>query len=145
MARYSFDVIGEHNGVPLIYTNVSRISADIDMTGFRACFTPYTARPWIWVVGCAGMTAAHVSFVRAIYDMIETEHATSLQHVWLLNINPIVRAVLQMFPAKRLSVLPRERLDIFIALQRAGYSHANVDLFLAIAGAHQLTPSRSLP
>jgi len=150
MVRYSFDIIGEHNGATLIYTNPSRadiLRSDTDIAGFRSCFAPYQSRPWIWVVDCAGMTAAHVAnqrFMRAIYTMIETEHATSLQHVWLLNMNMIMRAVLQMFPAKRLTVLPRERLEIFVSLQRAGYSHAVVDLFLTIAGALPPTPSRSL-
>jgi hypothetical protein len=148
MGRYSFDVIGEHNGAVLIYTCPSRVdipNSDTDIAGFRACFAPYMARPWIWIVDCAGMTAVHVAnqrFVRAIYNMIETEHATSLQHVWLLNMNSIMRAVLHMFPAKRLTVLPRDRLEIFVALQRAGYSHATVDLFLAIAGISPPTPSQ---
>jgi len=140
MAR---DVVGEHNGATIIYTNPTR-SMDMDIASFRTCFEPYRNRPWIWIVDCAGLTAAHVGnlkLVRAIVQLIDVEHAASLQHVWLVNMNTFVRPLLQMFPQRRTTVLPRDRLEIFVLLQRAGYSHKNVDLFLTIAATPSQTPA----
>lgn len=124
----SVNIVGEHNGATLIYSSPSKTTD----TEFRASLVPYKARPWIWIVDCTRANVSNITLIQSLHRIIEVEHAASLQHVWLVNMNALVRPLLQMFPTQRVSVLPRDRLEIFVLLQRAGFSHTNVDLFLAI-------------
>jgi hypothetical protein len=124
----SVKVVGEHNGATLIYSIPTKISE----TEFCTSLAPYKGRPWIWIINCKGANVSNLSLIQSLYRIIEVEHAASLQHVWLVNMNVLVRPLLQMLPTQRVSVLPHDRLEIFVLLQRAGFSHVNVDLFLAI-------------
>jgi hypothetical protein len=138
---YSFDVIGEHQGSTLIYTNPARadpIRGDAAFVGFKSLLDPYRNRPWIWVFDCRGMSVAHalnLDFVRRLSRTLDSEHAASLQHVWILNMNSWLRGILQLFPSQKVRSLPSDRLETLVTLQNEHYSHALIDTFLTILHA----------
>jgi hypothetical protein len=122
----------------VIYTNPARadpIRGDAAFAGFKSLLDPYRSRPWIWVFDCRGMTATHalnIDFVRRLSRTLDSEHATSLQRVWILNINTWIRGILQLFPTQKVRSLPSDRLETLVTLQQERYSHTLIDVLLAI-------------
>ena len=155
MVRYSFDVIGEHKGGTVVYTNPARadpIRGEAGFAGFKSLLDPYRSRPWVWVFDCRGMTAAHalnLDFVRRLSRVLDSEHAGSLQRVWILNMNSWIRGILQLFPTHKVRTLGSDRLEALVTLQQEGYSHAVIDTVIAIlhagtSGAQTMSPSASI-
>jgi hypothetical protein len=139
MVLYSFDPLGSTNkGAVVMYTNPARadpVRGESGFAGFKSLLDPYRVRPWVWVFDCRGMTAAHalnIDFVRRLSRVLESEHADSLQRVWILNMNSWIRGILQMFPTKKVRSLPNDRLEVLVTLQQEGYSHASIDHILSI-------------
>jgi hypothetical protein len=147
---YSFDVIGEHQGATVIYTNPARadpIRGDAAFAGFKSLLDPYRSRPWIWVFDCRGMTAAHalnLDFVRRLSRALDSEHAASLQRVWILNINTWIRGILQVFPTQKVRSLSSDRLETLVTLQQERYSHTMIDALLAILHAGSTAPQTQI-
>lgn len=142
--RYSFEHIGVHGDgrTAVLYTspaNADPITTDADIAGFKSLLDSYRDQPWIWVFDCRGMTLAHYTnmrFCRALHHILTTEHSSSLQAVWILNINTWLRGVLGFFPMNKAVVLPAERLELFVEMQRVGTPSALVDRLLQ-AVAHK--------
>lgn len=149
--KYSFDVIGEHQGATVIYTNPARadpIRGDAAFAGFKSLLDPYRSRPWIWVFDCRGMTASHalnLDFVKRLSRTLESEHATSLQRVWILNMNTWIRGILQLFPTQKVRSLSSERLETLVTLQQERYSHSMIDTLLSILHAGSIAPQTHSP
>lgn len=123
--------IGDHQGVPILYGSIAGTDGRLDLSSVRG-------RPWIWVLDCHGMTARQcldVSAIRAIGTQIEREHAATLRGVWILNPNSWIRAAVGLFGSAKVTMLPSDRLELFVHLQRAGITHATVDRFLAAVRA----------
>lgn len=75
---------------------------------------------------------ANMAFCKQMYKILDTEHKQSLQSVWILNLNAWLRGVIQMFPAsKPVLCLPKDRLEIFVTMQRRGVSPAVTDMLIA--------------
>jgi hypothetical protein len=133
---YSFDIIGDHHGAAVIYTNPARadpIRGDAAFAGFKSLLDRYRTRPWVWVFDCRGMTAAHalnLDFVRRLSRTLDSEHGTSLQRVWILNMNAWLRGILQLFPTKKVQSLGSDRLEAFVILQKEGYPHSVIDTII---------------
>ena len=134
--RYCFRSIGQHEAADIMYTAPAQadlITADEHFAGFKARMDPYRTRKWIWILDCRGMTSAHfmtLHLCRTLYKVLTTEHVESLQAVWVLNINPWVRAMLSLFHLTKVSVLPTERLELFVTMQRIGLAHDMIDRLL---------------
>lgn len=128
--------MGQHKGADVIYTAPAQadlITTDEHFAEFKTHMDPYQQRPWIWIFDCRGMTSAHytnIRFCRALYKVLTTEHKESLQAVWILNINTWMRAVLSLFHLTKVSVLPAERLELFVTMQRAGLADGLIDELL---------------
>lgn len=123
----------------MMYTAPARgdsIRTDAEFAGFRMLLEPFRARPWIWVFDCRGMTAKHfmnTAFIKRMGSLLESDHAASLRAVWILNPNTWIRAALSLFGSgDKAQLLPTERLELFVRLQKVGCSHALVDRFLAV-------------
>lgn len=144
--RYSFDVIGEHQGATVIYTNPARadpIRGDAGFAGFKALLDPYRTRPWIWLFDCRGMTATHalnMDFVKRLSRTLDSEHAGSLQRVWILNMNSWLRGILTLFPSQKVRTLTSDRLETLVTLQQEQYSHRVIDAVLSILHAGSSAP-----
>lgn len=151
MGRYSFDVIGEHQGAAILYTNPARadpIRGDAGFAGFKALLEPYRTRPWIWLFDCRGMTAAHalnVEFVKRLSRTLDSEHAGSLQRVWILNMNSWLRGILALFSSQKVRALTTDRLETLVTLQKEQYSHRTIDVFLSILHAESSAVQTSNP
>jgi hypothetical protein len=132
-AQYSFDFYGTHKGVPLYYTSpaaAALIKSDADFAGFKALLDPLKTKPWIWIFDCRGMKTEHymnINFVRKMAHTIEHEHATSLQAVWVLNMDSWMRKMATLFGRKKIVPLPTERLELFVHMQKEGCPHDVVD------------------
>jgi hypothetical protein len=142
MVVYSFDPLGTTNkGVDVIYTNPARadpIRGETGFAGFKSLLDPYRSRPWVWIFDCRGMTATHalnIDFVRRLSRVLESEHADSLQRVWILNMNSWIRGILQLFPTHKVRALSNDRLEVLVTLQQEGHSHTTIDQVLAIIHA----------
>ena len=136
--RYSFKQIGIHadGRTSVLYTAPAEadiVTTDADLAGFKSLMDPYRASPWIWVFDCRGMKMAHYTnmrFCRALHHILTTEHSTSLQAVWILNINTWLRGVLGFFPLNKAIILPSERLELFIQMKKAGVPDTLVNQLL---------------
>ena len=143
--RYSLDVLGDLEGIPIVYTSLARtdtIQTEIEFAAFRALLEPYQKRQWIWALDCRGMSAKQLlntAFIKRIGGLIEADHTKSLRAVWILNPNTWIRTVLSLFGTNgKATLLPTERLELFVSLHKAGCAHTLIDRFL------QLTASSTL-
>jgi hypothetical protein len=132
---YSFDSWGVHNGQRIYYTSTTSTGTADDFDGFKALIDRESLlqKSWIWVFDCHGMKTTdytNVGFVHRMKHMIEVEHAKSLKAVWILNINGWMRSMLALFGPTKVQVLPADRLEMLVQLQKAACPVPLVDSLL---------------
>lgn len=127
--------IGMHEDAILLYMAPAKSASLCTEDQFRAALAPYRERPWIWIFDGGGMTTRHyanIGFCKSMYKILDTEHKQSLRAVWILNLNSWLRGVIQLFPASKPTLcLPRERLEMFVEMQRKGLSSSTIDTLIS--------------
>jgi hypothetical protein len=125
--------IGTHEGAVLLYMAPAKSASLCTEDQFRAALASYRERPWIWIFdgGGCGAAVANIGFCKSMYKILDTEHKQSLQAVWILNLNSWLRGVIQLFPASKPTLcLPKERLEMFVEMQRKGLSSSVIDILI---------------
>ena len=123
--KYPFEPLGAYGDIHFNYSapaqaDIIKTTADFD--GFKALLDLHTHHPWIWIFDCRGMKATHYTNVRIVQrlaTLLETEHASSLKGVWIINVNTWMQTVLKLFCPAKVQVLPTDRLELFVHLQKS--------------------------
>ena len=122
--RYSFDPIGSHNGATVYRTIISRsdpITNDEDFAGLVALMNACLGKPWIWIIDCSEMGMSHcmhISYVWQLYNLLHDHHQDSLQRIWIMNVNSWVQMIMGLLASAKVDVLPMDRLELFLELQK---------------------------
>lgn len=88
---HSFTPVLLSGGCTYIYTapaQAEHITTPEQFAIFKAHLEPYRTKHWVWIMDCCGMSTAHymnTTFSRLMMTCLATEHADSLQVVWILN------------------------------------------------------------
>ena len=122
--RYSFSPIGAHDGATVYRTIVSRsdpITNDEDFAGLTALIDVCHGKPWIWIIDCQDMGLAQclpLSYVWQLYNLLHNHHQDSLKRIWVMNVNSWVEMVMGILASAKVDVLPMDRLELFLELQK---------------------------
>jgi hypothetical protein len=139
--KYSFHRIGTHNGHPVIYTKPASgdlIQTEEQFTGFCQLMNNYKERKWYWVINCRDMGWEHVysmSFAKRMYEHITVTHKETIVEAWLFNMNAICRTLFLLFPDPRACVMPTDRLELLVTMQKEKASHELTDFCLDLLKA----------
>lgn len=88
---HSFAPVLLSGGCTYIYTapaQAEHITTEGQFAIFKTHLEPYRAKPWVWIMDCRNMTTAHymnTTFTKLMMTCLATEHAASLQAIWILN------------------------------------------------------------
>jgi hypothetical protein len=120
-------------GIPIYYTAATRITS-LDFSSFKPYLDANREKPWIWALDCYDMTSiflTNIGFIQCMASTIRTQHASSLQAVWVLNINTWMENLLGLMGTEKVTIIPPNRLELFVFLQKAGCSTETVDRLLS--------------
>jgi len=122
--RYSFAPIGTHTGATVYRTIISRsdpINNDEDFKGLVALINACHGKPWIWIIDCQDMQMSHclnLSYVWQLYNLLHDHHQDSLQRIWIMNVNSWIQMIMGLLASVKVDVLPMDRLELFLELQK---------------------------
>ena len=128
--RYSFNSIGSHDDATVYHTIISRsdpITNDEDFAGLVTLVTACLGKPWIWIIDCQDMGLSHcmhVSYIWQLYNLLHDHHQDSLKRIWIMNVNSWIQIVIGLLESAKVDVLPMDRLELFLELQKRAVSTA---------------------
>ncbi len=122
--RYSFNPIGTYDGATVYRTIISRsdpITNDEDFAGLAALINECVGKPWIWIIDCQEMALSHcmhISYVWQLYNLLHDHHQDTLKRIWIMNVNSWVHMIMSVLASAKVDVLPMDRLELFLELQK---------------------------
>ena len=124
--RYSFEPIGTHEGSVVYRSIVARsdpIVTDEDFAGLTSRMNTCLGQRWIWVIDFKDMQMSHclpISYIWQLYHLLHGDHQDWLQRIWIKNVNPWIQMILLLLASAKIDVLPSDRVELFLELQRRG-------------------------
>lgn len=124
--RYSFDTLGTFNGLRILYTVPSRvdnIETEEQLQGLFALVNAQKQKKWLWILDLKDMSYSKcmpMSFIGRLITLLKEEHATSLQGIWILNMNSWAQMILSMFATTKVRILSDEPLELFSSMKSIG-------------------------
>jgi hypothetical protein len=130
--------IGHLREHALMYLTPQTIPDSLTTDQLRRLFATATAGikdPWILVINCAGANPSQLMGARRVNEVLRTDYNGYIHGTWLMNAGSLLRGAINMFltsadEESAITFLETDRLGLFVQLQRAGCSHAQVDWFL---------------
>lgn len=124
--RYSFDTLGTFNGLRILYTVPSRvdnIETEEQLQGLFALVNAQKQKKWLWILDLKDMSYSKcmpMSFIGRLISLLKEDHATSLQGIWILNMNSWAQMILSMFTTTKVRILSDEPLELFSTMKSIG-------------------------
>lgn len=130
--------IGHVREHALMYLAPQTIPDSSTTDQLRRMFATATAgikEPWILVINCAGASPSQLMGARRVNEVLRTDYNGHIHGTWLMNASSLLRGAVSMFltspdEESAITFLETDRLGLFVQLQRAGCSHAQVDWFI---------------
>lgn len=132
------EYIGHVREYALMYLAPQSIPESLTTEQLRMLFATTTAgikEPWILVINCAGAQASQLLAAKRVNSILRADYSTYIRGTWLINASALLRGVVGMFLSSSdeesaITFLETDRLGLFVQLQRAGCSHAQIDWFI---------------
>ena len=118
--KYSFQELRISNkGIHVLYTEFARadnLQTEEDLLGLFRLLDTYTDRKWVWIIDFKDMTYSKcmcLSYISRLVAHMQEVHATSLDTIYILNVNTWVQTLLSLFATKKVRILaPDETTQI---------------------------------
>jgi hypothetical protein len=131
---HSFEYLGHSGQIKLYYTNPAKATANEPvkekLVNIQHHLKAISGAPWIWVFDFADATMKDymgLDFSRMVTNVLDKEHAQTLQKIILVNAGSIVMGLLKMALAtlkgrtiQKAMVLDGSKLEIVRSLETAG-------------------------
>jgi hypothetical protein len=124
--KYSFDHLATFNGLRILYTVPSRvdnIETEDQLQGLFDLIHAQKQKKWLWILDLKDMSYAKcmsISFTGRLISLLKEDHATSLQRIWIMNMNSWAQMILSMFTTTKVRILSDEPLDLLANMKEAG-------------------------
>jgi len=138
--KYSFESLATFNGLRIFYTMPSRadnIETEGQLQGLFDLVNAQKPKKWLWILDLKGMTmnkCMSLSFVGRLISLLKEDHATSLQGIWIMNMNSWAQMIMSLFSTTKVRILSNEPLELLANMKEAGLTMEQQDqLFTFIA------------
>ena len=124
--KYSFDHLATFNGLRIFYTVPSRvdnIETEDQLQGLFDLINAQKQKKWLWILDLKDMSygkCMSISFTGRLISLLKEDHATSLQGIWIMNMNSWAQMILSMFTTTKVRILSNEPLELFSVMKSAG-------------------------
>jgi len=140
--KYSFEEIDHMEDLHVFYSVPARadnFEREEHITDFLKMIDQNKSRRWIWIIDFKELTYSKympLNYVSRLYTYLRTEHTTSLQQVWFLNLNAWVQMLMTFFVSAKVRVLTDEPLETLSLMQAAGIPFRHQNKLLAAISVH---------
>ena len=145
--KYSFEEIDCVEDLHVFYTVPARadnFEREEHIVEFLRLIDQNKGRRWIWVIDFKDLSFSKympLNYVSRLYTYLRTEHTTSLQQIWFLNLNAWVQMLMTFFASAKVRVLTDEPLETLNLMQSVGIPFRYQNKLLAAISVH----SKALP
>jgi len=118
MTKYSFIPLGIYHGIEVMYTCTARADnfvTEEDLEGLIQLLNAHKTKRWLWIMDFQEMSYSKMmslSFISRLVTYIKTEHATSLTHIWIINMNYWIHTILSYFVTTKVRMISEESRQI---------------------------------